>query len=63
MTPLIRSMKTVLGPVPLLEYLESFRYPLAGECSMTTELVRVNRIPADWDSRSACWPRCTATAL
>lgn len=48
MTPLVRSMKTVLGPVPLLEYLESFRYPLAGECSMTTELLRVNRIPADW---------------
>ena len=48
MTPLMRSMKTVLGPVPLLEYLESFRYPLAGECSMTTELVRANRIPADW---------------
>jgi glucosyl-3-phosphoglycerate synthase len=34
--------------VPLLEYLESFRYPLAGECSMTTDLVRANRIPADW---------------
>lgn len=48
MTPLIRSMKTVLGPVPLLDYLESFRYPLAGECSMTTELIRANRIPADW---------------
>ncbi len=48
MTPLMRSMKTVLGPVPLLDYLESFRYPLAGECSMTTELVRANRIPADW---------------
>ncbi len=48
MTPLIRAMKSVLGPVPLLDYLESFRYPLAGECSMTTELVRANRIPADW---------------
>ncbi|MBJ20759.1 MAG: glycosyl transferase [bacterium] len=48
MTPLMRSMKSVLGPVPLLDYLESFRYPLAGECSMTTELVRANRIPADW---------------
>ncbi|HKK51635.1 MAG TPA: glycosyl transferase [Myxococcota bacterium] len=48
MTPLMRSMKTVLGPVPLLDYLESFRYPLAGECSMTTDLVRANRIPADW---------------
>lgn len=48
MTPLIRAMKSVLGPVPLLDYLESFRYPLAGECSMTIELVRANRIPADW---------------
>ncbi len=48
MMPLLRSMKSVLGPIPLLEYLESFRYPLAGECSMTTELARANRIPADW---------------
>jgi glucosyl-3-phosphoglycerate synthase len=48
MTPLLRSMKSVLGAQPLLEYLESFRYPLAGECSMTTDLVRQNRIPADW---------------
>ncbi len=48
MTPLLRSMKSVLGHQPLLEYLESFRYPLAGECSMTTDLVRANRIPADW---------------
>lgn len=48
MAPLIRSMKSVLGAVPLLDYLESFRYPLAGECSMTIELVRANRIPADW---------------
>jgi len=48
MVPLLRSMKSVLGPIPLLEYLESFRYPLAGECSMTTDLIRANRIPADW---------------
>ncbi|MCA9502057.1 MAG: glycosyl transferase [Spirochaetaceae bacterium] len=48
MTPFMRAMKSVIGPAPLLEYLESFRYPLAGECSMTTELVRANRIPADW---------------
>lgn len=48
MTPLLRSMKAVLGAQPLLDYLESFRYPLAGECSMTTDLIRQNRIPADW---------------
>jgi glucosyl-3-phosphoglycerate synthase len=48
MTPLLRAMKSVLGPLPLLEYLDSFRYPLAGECSMTTDLIRINRIPGDW---------------
>jgi glucosyl-3-phosphoglycerate synthase len=48
MAPLLRSMKSVLGEQPLLEYLESFRYPLAGECSLTTDLVLRNRIPADW---------------
>jgi len=48
MTPLLRAMKSVLGPVPLLDYLDSFRYPLAGECAMTTDLVRINRIPSDW---------------
>jgi glucosyl-3-phosphoglycerate synthase len=48
MTPLLRAMKAVLGPLALLDYLDSFRYPLAGECSMTTDLVRINRIPSDW---------------
>jgi glucosyl-3-phosphoglycerate synthase len=48
MSPLLRSMKSVIGAQPLLEYLEAFRYPLAGECSLTTDLVRANRIPADW---------------
>jgi len=47
-TPLLRAMKAVLGTHPLLEYLDSFRYPLAGECSMTTELASINRIPSDW---------------
>jgi glucosyl-3-phosphoglycerate synthase len=38
----------VLGPNPLLEFLDSFRFPLAGECAMTTELARSIRIPSDW---------------
>jgi glucosyl-3-phosphoglycerate synthase len=46
--PLLRSLRAVIGTHPLLEYLESFRFPLAGECSMTTELARINRIPSDW---------------
>ena len=48
MTPLLQAMKSVLGPIPLLDYLASFRYPLSGECSMTSDLVRANRIPGDW---------------
>ena len=47
-TPLLRAMKAVLGSLPLLDYLDSFRYPLAGECSMTTDLARATRIPSDW---------------
>jgi len=47
-TPLLRAMKAVLGENPLLDYLDSFRYPLAGEVSMTTDLARINRIPSDW---------------
>jgi glucosyl-3-phosphoglycerate synthase len=47
-TPLIRAMKAVLGKEPLLDYLDAFRYPLAGEVSMATDLARINRIPSDW---------------
>jgi glucosyl-3-phosphoglycerate synthase len=47
-TPVLRAMKAVLGSVPLLEFLDSFRYALAGECSMTTDQARMNRIPSDW---------------
>jgi glucosyl-3-phosphoglycerate synthase len=48
MTPLLQAMKSVLGQHPLLDYLSSFRYPLSGECSITSDLARANRIPADW---------------
>jgi glucosyl-3-phosphoglycerate synthase len=47
-TPLINSLISILGHVPYLEYLDSFRYPLAGEFSMTVDLARVVRIPSDW---------------
>ncbi|MDX1648567.1 MAG: glycosyl transferase [Myxococcota bacterium] len=47
-TPLLRSLKSVLGAKPLLEFLDSFRFPLAGECAMTTDLARSLRIPSDW---------------
>lgn len=47
-TPIIRSLVKILGPLPLLVYLDSFRYPLAGEFSMSADLARINRIPGDW---------------
>jgi glucosyl-3-phosphoglycerate synthase len=48
MTPFLRAMKSVLGPHALLDFLESFRYPLAGECAMTADMARSTRIPSDW---------------
>lgn len=47
-TPLIRALMIVCGEMDILRYFNSFRYILAGEFSMTTELARINRIPADW---------------
>lgn len=47
-TPLIRSLKSALGPNLFLDYLDSFRYILAGEFSMSTDLARRIQIPGDW---------------
>ncbi|MDR4497687.1 MAG: hypothetical protein MRK02_07200 [Candidatus Scalindua sp.] len=47
-TPLLRSLRTLLGDLDFLKYLDSFRYPLAGEFSMIADLARANRIPGDW---------------
>ncbi len=46
--PLLRSLATIVGGSPLLMYLESFRYPLAGEFAMKADLARVTRMPANW---------------
>jgi glucosyl-3-phosphoglycerate synthase len=46
--PLIRAMQKVFGYTPLLVYLDSFRYPLAGEFAMTADLARVNKLLGDW---------------
>ena len=47
-TPLLNSMIKIIGHHPLLEYLRSFRYPLAGEFGMSIELAKNLRIPCDW---------------
>lgn len=48
MTPLIRSLTKIVGQQPLLAYMDSFRYVLAGEFAMDIDLVRAVRIPGDW---------------
>jgi len=46
--PLIRALKESLGSNQFLEYLDSFRYMLAGEFSMDIDLAHFIRIPGDW---------------
>lgn len=48
LTPMIRAMELVVGHAPLLDYLDSFRYPLAGEFALQADLARSVRIPGDW---------------
>ena len=47
-TPLIRALKQVTGPSEFLDYLDSFRYALAGEFSMRAGVLGDLRIPSDW---------------
>jgi glucosyl-3-phosphoglycerate synthase len=48
MTPLLRALQKLVGPNPFLLFLDSFRYPLAGEFCMIADVARTNRIPWDW---------------
>ena len=47
-TPLLNALITVLGSDDFLVFMNSFRYPLAGEFAITAALARSNRIPNDW---------------
>lgn len=47
-TPLIRTLQKMAGYLPFLVFLDSFRYPLAGEFAITTDLARIIRLPSDW---------------
>ncbi|HLP97019.1 MAG TPA: glycosyl transferase [Sideroxyarcus sp.] len=47
-TPLVRSLQQLTGQLGFLAFLDSFRYPLAGEFSMSVDMARINRIPSDW---------------
>lgn len=47
-TPLLKALKRVVGYNEYLEYMDSFRYPLAGEFSFRRDVLNDLRIPSDW---------------
>jgi glucosyl-3-phosphoglycerate synthase len=47
-TPMLRALKTILGLHPYLVYMDTYRYPLAGEFALDVDLARRVRIPWDW---------------
>ena len=47
-TPLLRALKKTMGDVEYIEYMDSFRYPLAGEFSFRRDVLNDLRIPSDW---------------
>ena len=47
-TPLLRALKKVCGPNAYIDFLDSFRYPLAGEFSLQRDVIEDIRIPSDW---------------
>ena len=47
-TPLLKTLKKVLGHNDYLEYMDSFRYSLSGEFSFRRDVLNDLRIPSDW---------------
>ncbi|EAR63014.1 hypothetical protein [Neptuniibacter caesariensis] len=47
-TPLLRALKKVFGEIEYLQFMDSFRYPLAGEFSFRRDVLNDIRIPSDW---------------
>jgi glucosyl-3-phosphoglycerate synthase len=46
--PLIQACRDVLGPKPLIEHLESFRYPLSGEFAADMSAINSFSLPGGW---------------
>lgn len=47
-TPFMKALIRILGHLPFLVYLDSFRYALAGEIAMRRDLAMAMQIPSDW---------------
>jgi len=46
--PLLKALKHEMGANEFVDYLDSFRYPLAGEFSLHARIVQDLQIPSDW---------------
>ncbi|MBE9030084.1 glucosyl-3-phosphoglycerate synthase [filamentous cyanobacterium LEGE 11480] len=46
--PILSALQDVLGHNAYLRYLRAYRYPLAGEFAMTSDLALNLRVPCDW---------------
>jgi len=46
--PLLLALRKTIGRHDYIDYLRSFRYPLAGEFAMRTAMLPAMRIPSDW---------------
>ncbi len=47
-TPLLRALKKIFGELEYLQYMDSYRYSLAGEFSFRKDVLNDLRIPSDW---------------
>lgn len=47
-TPLLRALTKIFGEMDYLQYMDSFRYSLAGEFSFRKDVLTDIRIPSDW---------------
>lgn len=47
-TPLVRAMRRILGHIDYLDFIDSFRYPLAGEIAIHKNVAYQLRLPTDW---------------
>lgn len=47
-TPLLRALKVMFGEKEYLQYMDSYRYSLAGEFSFRADVLNDLRIPSDW---------------
>ncbi len=48
LTPLLAAFTRLIGDDPYIRYLSSFRYALAGEFAMKSDLAERMRLPCDW---------------